>query len=242
MAMANAERSGRVFGIGASIRELGLTNYLCYALDRLAGTLRLPVRIIRYLFVAQPVAAGPHLPERRGRNIEISLASRGNAALADLPLDDEVLAFRFEQGAICFVARQDGKTIGCLWLAFDTFREDEVDCLYRMDANDAAAWDFDVYVAPEARTGLAFLKLWDSANAFMRERGIGWSISRISAHNTGSLKVHEKMGIQQIGSATFVRFGGVQLFLSRLKPYVYLSTRSGRPPCVTLRPKADNLP
>src|SRR3546814_2078183 len=42
-----------------------------------------------------------------------------------------------------------------------------------------ASWDFDVYVVPAQRSGPAFGRLWDEANAFLRQQGVACSWSHL---------------------------------------------------------------
>jgi hypothetical protein len=215
--------------------ELGPGNAVLWAANRLFETLGAPCRIIRYYFVAQPVAEEALLPPRRGRSIDVRRLSPDDSALRDLPLTDDVLRYRFDQDAVCFGAFQNGAIVGCLWLCLDSYDEDEVRCTYALLPERQAAWDFDVYVVPEARGGFAFLRLWDEAYAFLRELGVHWSLSRISAFNPGSLGAHGNLGARRISSALFVRIGRLQLLLSSLSPYLYLSVSKDRRPRLALR-------
>lgn len=221
-------------GLVGSIRTLGLANYLLYGLDRIGAISGLPFRVFRYLFVAQPVAPQPRLPARRGSAIEVRVLGPGDPGLAGLPLDDKVLRHRFGQETICFGAFQDGAVIGCLWLGFGAYDEDEVRCRFVLHPADRVVWDYDVYVKPESRSGFAFLKLWDSANAYLRARGFAWSVSRISAFNPGSIQSHGSLGASVFGNATYFRVGTMQLSLSSTRPFLYLSRSDKQIPVMTL--------
>ena len=198
---------------------------------RLFGA-RLP--IIKYYFVAQPVPGESPLPPHRGRSVEVRRMERGDPALADLPLTGDVLRFRFGQNAICFGAFQDGAVVGCLWLCLGRYDEDEVRCTFVLRPEGKTAWDFDVYVRPEARGGFAFMRLWDEANAYLRGLGVDWSLSRISAFNPGSLGAHGNLGARRIASALFLRIGFVQLMLSAFRPFVHFSVSPRQVPRLTL--------
>lgn len=221
--------------------ELGPGNALLWGSNRLFDAIGAPCRIIRYYFVAQPVSEEALLPPRRGRSIEVRRLPPDDPALLDLPLTGEVLRYRFEQDAVCFGAFQNGVIVGCLWLCLDTYDEDEVRCTYALLPERQAAWDFDVYVVPEARGGFAFLRMWDEANAFLRDLGVHWSLSRISAFNPGSLGAHGNLGARRISSALFFRIGRLQLLVSRLSPYLYLSVSPDRRPRLALRVNSVDL-
>lgn len=213
--------------------ELGFVNAIYWIVNRLCDRARIPFRILRYYFIAQPVAPEPMLPSRRGRAIEIRLLRPEDGALKSLPLDDAVLRYRFDQNAVCFGAFQDGAIVGCLWICLATYNEDEVRCRYILSP-EKTAWDFDVYVAPRARGGFAFLKLWDAANAYLRERDVGWSLSRISAFNPVSLRSHDNFGARRLASALFLQAGSLQLLLSPLKPFIHLSLKPHQVPRLSL--------
>lgn len=216
------------------VRELGLGGALCYALYLLGGRSGGLVALHSYLFVAQPVADQPLLPARRGRSIEVRQLDPRDPALLSLPLDRAVLAYRAGQGAICFGAFKDGGIIGCLWLCLGPYEEDEVRCRYRPLPPGKASWDFDVYLVPEHRSGLGFARLWDEANAFLRQRGVLISWSRISAFNPSSLASHRRLGARVAGRATFLRLGPCEVMLATLPPHRHLSFRSKDRPTVDL--------
>lgn len=146
-----------------------------------------------------------------------------------------MLDYRFRQGAVCLGAVLDGRVIGCLWLCLGAYDEDEVRCRYVRVPEGVASWDFDVYVHPDHRTGFAFGRLWDAANALLRENGARWSASRISAFNTASLKSHAALGARPVGRATFLRMGTrLQVMVSDLSPRVNISWRADRPPSLVI--------
>jgi hypothetical protein len=188
--------------------------------------------VYAYRLVAQPVAPRPLLPPSRGRTIEIRMLERGDPAFAGLPLTPAVLEYRFGQGAVCLGAFKGGAAIGCLWLCLGPYLEDEVRC--RFVPRDAS-WDFDVYLLPEHRVGFGFARLWDEANAFLRARGLHWSISRISVLNTKSLAAHDKLGIRTLGTAAFLRLGPLQIMLATLAPFIHLSLSAAGAPTLRLR-------
>jgi hypothetical protein len=212
------------------VGELGPVGALAYGLHRLGGRTGGVLGLSRYLFVAQPVAAAPLLPARRGRSIEVRRLDPQDPVLLGLPLDRAVLAYRAGQGAVCFGAFKDGGIIGCLWLCLGAYEEDEVRCRYLPQPGGQASWDFDVYLLPEQRSGLGFARLWDEANAFLRAQGVSYSWSRISAFNPGSLAAHSRLGARVLGQATFLWLGPCQLMLGSVPPYRHLSFRvQGRP-------------
>lgn len=202
------------------ISEFGFWNAVLYTLGLALRAICPRVFLYRYYIVAQPVPDGDLLPARRGKSIDVRELSQGDPAFRALPLDDDVLARRFAQNSICLAAFQDGKVIGCLWMCFDAYEEDEVRCIFRLDPPSQVSWDFDVYLHPDARLGFAFLRLWDAANALLRARGISWSLSRISGFNPGSMASHSRMGATRVGGLIAVKGPKRQLVFSSYTPFV----------------------
>lgn len=185
------------------------------------------LRIYRYYLLAQPVAKTTLLPPNRGKKIEIRLIQQHDDIIQQFPRPATAIRKRFEQGAKCLVASKEGQFTGFLWLLLGSYQEDEVRALYTPAPTGRAAWDFDVYVAPDHRLGLTFPRLWDEANHFLVENNILWSCSRISAFNAGSLSAHTRLGIFSLGSALFFCAGRWQITFASIPPYFHLSSHSG---------------
>ncbi|GAA0596834.1 hypothetical protein [Caenispirillum bisanense] len=236
-AAASAPRPSLRRRLWATVEELGGGTAVLYWLHRAFLRLRLPLSLKRYLFVLQPVPAAPLLKPHRGRAIVVRPVAAGEPCLLDLPLTQAVLDFRFGQGAICFGAFIDDRIVGCLWLVLGPYDEDDVRCRFVRRPAALASWDFDVWVHPDHRSGFTFGRLWDTANAFLRERGVAWSASRISAFNVASLRSHAALGARVVGSATYLSAGRLQLMLSGFRPFLDLSLRR-RPALVIPVPDA----
>lgn len=229
---------GKINGL---VRELGASGAFCYLLHRLGARSGSLLAVHSYLLVAQPVPDGRLLAPQRGRSIVVRQIDPRDPLLLALPLDEAVLAYRAAQGAICLAAFKGEAVIGCLWLCLTPYEEDEVRCRYRPAPAGKASWDFDVYLVPEHRSGLGFARLWDEANAFLRQRGVACSWSRISAFNPVSLASHARLGARVAGRATFLRLGPCQFMVASLPPRWHLSFRRNDRPSLTLRnpgPKA----
>lgn len=215
--------------------EMGLGNALLYSLDQGCQGLGLPCRVRRYLFVAQPVPDRTLLPQGRGQKISVRPLEPGSAALRQLPLTDDILGARFAQGALCLGAFKGDAVIGCAWLAFGGYDEDEVRSRFVPEPAARTAWDFDVYVVPTERMGVALLKLWDEVNAHLRRRGVHWSMSRISAFNRASLASHRRLGATVVASAVYFTLGPIQASFISVAPYVHLSFGARGGPLIRLR-------
>lgn len=207
---------------------------LFYLLARgLSRLTRNRVRLVRYRFVAQPVPEKTTASPSRSR-FTIRRACTVDGVLAKAPRARMVLERRLRNGAVCVVAECDGRFGGFIWLAECRYEEDEVRCLYALDPQAGAAWDFDVYVAPEYRATRLFQQLWDAANDVLRERGHRWTFSRISAFNTPSLAAHRRLGAYELGRATFLIIGRMQLTHLSIGPRVHVSLRESSYPVVRL--------
>jgi hypothetical protein len=210
----------------------GLLYLLTRALD---GT---PCGVHAYHLVAQPVPDRALLPPGRGKTIVVRPLGRGDPALAGLPLSAGVLDYRFGQGALCLGAFKGDTVIGCLWLCLGPYLEDEVRCRFVPLPAGAASWDFDVYLLPEHRVGFGFARLWDEANSLLRQRGVAWSISRISVLNVKSLAAHDKLGIRTLATAVFLRLGTLQAMFASMPPYLHLSGSATSAPILNLHAPA----
>jgi hypothetical protein len=148
----------------------------------------------------------------------------------------EVIRLRYEQEAICLAAFEGKSLVGYLWLLLGPYEEDEVRCRFIPMPEGKAAWDFDVYVVPGYRFGIGFLRLWDEANRYLKERGIQWTMSRISAFNAVSLASHRRLGARVVGHAVFVVLGPCQLALTTVFPFVHLSISTRSEPKIRIYP------
>jgi hypothetical protein len=205
-------------------REYGLAKGNFYLLHRVIASIGGGLYL--YDLVAQPVPSNAWLPPSRGAGITVRQIDDVGPALGRLPLEEGVFAFRKRQGATCFGAFKGSEMVGYLWLCLGRYREDEVDSVFVTPGS----WDFDVYVLPEYRGSIVFLKLWDAANDFLRHRSVRWSMSRISALNISSLASHRRLGARRVGRMLFLRFGKLQVAISSISPHLRLSVSDRKAP------------
>lgn len=228
----------RVSGFGHTIRELGYLDSFLYALARVfSGLSNNWLRIHKYYLVAQPVAKKDWLPAQRGKSFEIRQFAEADPLIKQIPRPEFVVPYRFDQGAVCFGALKAGTLVGFLWITLGPYREDELRCNYIPLPAGKSAWDFDVYVEAEHRNGIVFLKLWDAANRFLAARGFQWSLSRISAFNSGSIMSHSRMSARRIGAIFFLCLGSWQIAVSTVSPFFHLSTNAKSFPTYALNPE-----
>lgn len=202
-----------------------------------------------YKLVVQAVADAPRLPAKAGpRGTKVVNVTQAEYRTGWFPRPERIIASRFAQGAECFVAfTGSGEVAGCIWLIPGAYDEDEVRCKFLPAPEGEAAWDFDVFVHPRYRLGRTFIYLWDTANTWMRERGIRWTASRIDGFNIESLKAHRAMGAECVGSAYFICIGnnyqktgdnGWQMAFLPDFPWIHCS-RTSRPAVIVEPPHGD---
>lgn len=210
--------------IRQTIGQLGWLNACLYAVDRLLSRIsRGRIRFHKYYFVAQPISEKRWLPPQRGAAVDVRRIAESDPITKEFPRPAWAIPYRFKQGAVCLAGFKGGQFIGFLWFTLGPYQEDEVHCRYVPLPAGKSAWDFDVYLNPEHRGGIAFLKLWDEANSFLAARDIRWSLSRISAFNKESMLSHARMGARRIGAASFLTMGTSQLSVATLRPYFHFS-------------------
>lgn len=213
--------------ISALVREFGLLDACLYSASRLLAMMNIGC-LYRYTLVSQPVAP-PADSAPRG-SIEVREISVEDYQFNWFPRPEHVIRDRYEQGAICLVAFQKGEPIGFIWLIRDHYLEDEVRCLYVLSPSDKTAWDFDIYLDPKYRFGRGFGRLWNAADTLLHSEQRQWSLSRINAFNSSSLKAHQRRGAVITGEALFITIARVQLLLSNCSPFVHLSVGKSHVP------------
>ncbi|ANQ86412.1 hypothetical protein dqs_3391 [Azoarcus olearius] len=220
-----------------AVAELGYINAAFYLAGRLLQRVSAGrACIIRYQFFAQPVPEQP-ATSRPSAKSQIRRVAPDDPVVSRFPRPPAVIARRFADGATCFVAENDGRFAGFLWLARDAYEEDEVRCRYELSPPERCAWDYDVYVEPEFRIGRTFSRLWEAANIHLAARGVRWSLSRISAFNPGSLAAHRRLGIRYLSTATFIVLGPVQISVLGAAPFLHVGMKR-RPRLVLEAPAA----
>lgn len=216
-------------------RELGLINLLCYVLDRfLSRTSNNKFRLYKYLLLIQEVKTKPILASHRANKLRIQNITRHKAKEISFPRPRKVIDSRFHQGAHCLAAFTDHELVGFIWLNLGDYAEDEVRCLFSPQPVSKVAWDYDIYVAPTYRNGLAFVKLWDAANQFLLENNIQYSMSRISAFNSRSIASHKRIETKKLGTSIFICLGSIQILLATVAPYIHVSTSDKVYPTIVL--------
>lgn len=220
--------------VKALVLELGFFNALAYKINQAVFAKFRHYVFFHYKIVVQPVAPKPFLPARLGRSISVEQMRQMHAELAYLPVPEQVVQQRFAQQAICFLAKKSESVVGCIWVCENGYDEDEVRSRFIPHPSGQSVWDFDVYIAPEARSGIAFVRLWDEVNQYLRGRGVRYTVSRISAFNMQSSTSHARMGAKILGSIVYIRVFRLQLMLGQFAPWIHLSWANTQVPSVRI--------
>lgn len=202
------------------IREFGPMPGALYILDRILGRIsrRLGVRV--YEFMVQPIADGSLMPERFARGITIRALPYGSADMERMPIRSDVLQSRMAQNATCLGAYRGNGMIGYIWLCASEYQEDEVRCTYVLEPATQSVFDFDLYIFPEHRMGLAFGGIWNGVNAYLRERDIRFTFSRLTRFNLASRRAHAHLGWKRIARAVFLIAWNLEIMFATIRPFV----------------------
>jgi hypothetical protein len=219
--------------LGATLRALGPADTAWFAVDRVLQRLSFgTARLVKYYFVAQPVAGATAGAARPAGGTRLYVADDIDDTIRQAPRPEPTLRSRFDQQARCVVAERDGELAGFVWWCPTAYHEDTVRCVYRWSPASSARWDFDVYVAPPFRMGRLFARLWERTHALLAAEEVAWTLSRIDAFNPGSLAAHRKLGARQIARGWFLVVGRLQLSIATVAPYIHVSLHDGSVPAL----------
>jgi hypothetical protein len=158
--------------------------------------------------------------------------------IAQVARDPRLVAARLANGDICLGAVKQGRLAGYMWISAGTYDEDEVRARFDPQPAGRAAWDYDIFILPEERGGLLFVRLWDAAYDLLRARGYGWCLSRISSFNLVSSASQARMGARPIGWGIFLILFNCQLMISSLAPYLHMAGPGRKGPSLRLDAEA----
>jgi hypothetical protein len=228
--------------ITGPFREFGFAPGLLYAIDRALSSLSPELRLFVYEFVVQPITDKPLSARKSKSPLVIREIKSGDPAIALMPVRPEIMAARLSREATCLGAFRNDVLIGYMWFCSRSYDEDEVRCTYCIEPVSESVFDFDFYLFPEHRLGMAFATLWSGANAFLLNRGIRYTFSRLTRFNLASRRAHQHLGAKLVGRGVFLKAWKVELMLATVFPYVHVSWRDARRVRVrlSLRPGVDN--
>lgn len=217
-------------------KEFGLKAGALYALARVLRGVSPRLGLIVYELMVQPIDGKPLLPVNLAKNLSFAEIGRGHADIELMPARADIKASRFDQGAVCLGAYRKGKLIGYVWFCSRSYEEDEVRCTYELCEPEHSVFDFDLYVMPEHRMGIGFVAIWHGANAYLHERGIRYTFSRMTRFNLPSRRAHARLGAKCAGRAVFVQAWGLEVMLASVSPFVALTWSPSRRTRLRLAP------
>lgn len=228
--------------LAGAIKDFGLVAGLLYVADRALRTLSPSLGLFVYELMAQPIPDKPVLSANLARKLRFAEIGPGHPALALMPAPAAVIRARFDQKAVCLGTWRGDVFLGYIWLCFDRYREDEVRCDYLIAEAPDSVFDFDLYILPEHRMGLAFAAVWHGANEYLRARGVRRSFSRLTRFNTASRRSHAHLKWRRVGRVLVFMVWRVQVMLADIAPYVAVSILLRHRAQLRLRPADEATP
>lgn len=222
--------------LASPFREFGVFAGALYAIDRVLRRISPRLGLYVYELMVQPISAKALLPNGLTKNLSFAEIDRHHPDIARMPAREEVKASRFDQGAVCLGTYRKGELIGYIWFCFGTYEEDEVRCTYELVDRAQSVFDFDLYVLPEHRMGIGFVAIWHGANAYLHERGIRYTFSRLTRFNLASRRSHAHLGWRRAAQVVFFQAGRVEVMLANAPPYVACTWKSGQRTQLRLAP------
>lgn len=207
-------------------KEFGWGAGLLYAIDRVLRRLSPRLGLYVYEMMAQPIVSKALLPASLAKNIEYLELQEGHPDIARMPARPDIKAQRFRQGAQCLAAYKKGDLLGYVWFSRGHYQEDEVRCTYVLTSPADSVFDFDFYVMPEHRMGIAFMAIWHGANEFLRARQVTHTFSRMTRFNLASRRAHLRLGARCVARAWVLQVGSLELLVSDRRPHVGLTWRA----------------
>ena len=204
-------------------REFGGAAGCVYLIDEVLSRMSSHLRLIYYELMVQPIPDTPLLPRRLTKSLEFREIREGDADTDLLPIRPEIKESRFAQGTTCLGTYKQNELIGYIWFSFKTYQEDEIRCDYLIDPEDAAVFDFDLYLFPQHRLGLGFAGVWSGANKYLRSKGIRYTYSRVSRFNTASRRAHAHFGWEKVGRCLTLKLWNVELMCCTIRPWFHLA-------------------
>ena len=222
------------------LKEFGWLAGFAYLVDRALNSISTRFRLRVCEIMVQPVTDKPLLTPALAKQLELRELKRGDPEVALMPVPPEIKQFRFAQNAICLGVFKRMEFIGYVWFCFGRYDEDEVRCTFELSPPGQSVFDFDLFLFPEHRMGLGFAGTWHFANAYLRSRGIEYTFSRVNRFNLPSRRAHKHLGAKQVGRASFLQLGTIELMVGTIYPFVHLSLVPANRVCLRIGP--DVLP
>ncbi len=218
-------------------RQFGVVAGLLYAIDRVLNKISDNLRLRYYELLLQPIQAQPLIPTAMAQRFKLREIREGDPEVALMPARTDIKQARFRQGAICLGAFDKERLAGYIWFCCREYEEDEVRCTFVLTPEDSSVFDFDLYIFPEYRMGLAFMAIWNGANEFLCKRGIARSYSRLTRYNLPSRRAHRRLGAAPIAYTCFLQIGSIEVMVATLFPFIDVTLRRSSRIFFKLKPR-----
>lgn len=222
--------------LASPFRDFGPAAGSLYVVDRLLRRISPRLGLQVYEFMVQPIGGARLLPAGLSKNLAAREIVEDDAAVAAMPALAHIKAQRFRRGARCLGVYRKGQLLGYSWYVRERYEEDEVRCTYELSDREASIFDFDFYVLPEHRMGIAFLAVWQGMNETLAPQGLRHTFSRMTRFNLASRRAHARLGAKRVASAVFVQAWGVELMASTVAPWIGITWRPSQRVVLRLRP------
>jgi hypothetical protein len=197
--------------------------------------------LLLHAWMVQPIINKPLLPKRISASYETRKIEYNDPLLKTLQIRPEILISRIEQNALCLGAFKKDKLVSYIWLSFDTYEEDEARCTFILTPTEMSVFDFDLYVYPEARMGMAFAAIWEGANQYLYEKGVRFSYSRLDCFNLASARAHKHLGCKRIGGAIILKLWNWECMIANKAPWFSMSASTSKRVPIKLSPEVLEL-
>jgi hypothetical protein len=117
---------------------------------------------------------------------------------------------RLNRGAWAVLAVYKTEVAGFVWVSVRHHQE-EKHLRFTLREPERVVWDYGNQVLPKFRLTPVYPVLWDAVLREFRELGIEWSLSHISAFNSYSRHVHDRMRLVKVGRIVAVTLCGIRL-------------------------------
>ena len=224
--------------VASPFRDFGWGAGTLYALDRVLRRISPRLGLQVYEFMVQPIGGARLLPAGLSKNLSTREICEGDPEVAEMPALAHIKEQRFRQGARCLGVYRKGQLLGYSWYVRDRYEEDEVRCTYELADREASIFDFDLYVLPEHRMGIAFLAVWHAMNETLAPQGVRYTFSRLTRFNVASRRAHAHLGWKQAGSAVFLRAWALEIMAASMAPWIGVTWKRSQRIVLHLRPDA----
>lgn len=221
----------------SSFKEYGPSSGLVYIFHRALQRMSKNAGLYYYDWTIQPVTNKRIIPERIASKYAYRKIEKGDKALQEIPVPSGVLDFRYEQDSECIALFKDDKLAAYIWLTYGSYDEDEIRATFHLDPPHQAVFDYNLYIIPDFRMGMAFAAIWDYVNRYLFDKGIRYTYSRITHTKINSAGAHKLLGARFIGKSITLKLWNFQLMYTTQTPKLSVLFDSNKRVRINLTPE-----